>query len=327
VTVLVAAATGNGRAALIAFASSYALTLLAMNDTISSTRGISWRLHSSDVVTIFMYGVFVSVGSGLGAALLMLVRAAAVEAAGAEAAGGAILALDLSLKVLQTIGLAANLLVLQRAIRAMEHEGPAAGAQKAAFQMALMYSIVLPACIGLLLLQKPISSIVVPPDYLSAFQENVLWATLVAGVLTFRMFAIDTIFIISGRSVLTVVGPALTLSVAAILVPTIGYADGFSARSVFAATSIAAILGTIAAAMMARRALNFCWPIVDMLKTTLAASIMASVILYSPQANSMGSLLMLIVLGATVYIASIFMFNLCGLRTGFFVILNRAISR
>ena len=246
----------DGLAAACAFGVSNLATWLLFNDRFALLRE-ECRPDRAALRTILHYGAFIAVSSSITALFPVAVRYLPSHALGLGEVAGLMLAFDIGTKAIAMTGLTINLLALQGAISAIEHGGAEAGRAKASRQFSLVLLAVLPAGLLAILCQPYVAHFIVPPRYFDSYMETIGWAVAAALVVTFRTYAIDTVFMVARRSALSVAAPIITI-VAMIgatwpMVAVLGNKPATYAQAALAG----AVAGAVLAFVLAQRALRF----------------------------------------------------------------------
>jgi O-antigen/teichoic acid export membrane protein len=243
-------------AAAWAFALSNGVTYLLFNDRFVLLRGERGPDRRS-LRTLLHYGAFIAASSSLTALFPVAVRYVPSHALGLGEVAGLMLAFDISQKAIAMTGLMINLLALQGAISAMESGGVAAGREKATRQLSLVLLAILPTGLLAVVCQPWIAPYIVPPKYMDSYMAAIAWAVVAAVVLTFRTYAIDTVFIVARRSSMAIVGPIVTIVVTIGATGPLAAAVGARPEAYAEAAVIGSLAGAVVAFVLARRALAF----------------------------------------------------------------------
>jgi len=303
----------DGFAAASAFALANLLTYLLFNDRLALLRE-ERRPSTSALKTILHYGMFIAVSSSLTALFPVAVRLLPSHALGLAEVAGLMLAFDIGTKAIAMTGLTINLLALQGAISAMEHGGTDAGRQKASRQFSLVLTAVLPAGLLAVLCQPYIAHLIVPASYFDSYMAVIGWAILAALVITFRAYALDTVFIVARRSVLSIAGPIVTIvaTLAATwpMVALLGNRPSTYAQ----AAVVGALAGAGVAFALAQRALRF-----HVNLRELGHIVLALAALGLPQAllalsATLSTFLVAAALGCALFGATVITLDVAGLR-------------
>lgn len=316
-----AAATGQGEAALLGLALSFPLSLILADRRLPALpRGRAdpeaWRF-------LLRYGVFAGLATNLALMFPALLRTLAAGSLGLEAAGGALLGLDLSQKAVAVVGLAANVVLIQRAIRAAEFGGPAEQAAQAGRQIAAAAALVLPAALGFWLLRAPFADLVVRPDYRAGYDAVIGPASLAAGLLALRLFGLDSLFLASGRVRGAVLGPAAGLATALLLVLALPGAPG-PERLGWACLGGAAA-GTGVALLAVRRAAPVRWPLRDLGAVLAGCAAMAAVAQLLPARGGAAGLAQGLLACVPAYAGVVWALDAAGLRSALGARLRRGL--
>jgi O-antigen/teichoic acid export membrane protein len=243
-------------AAAWAFALANGLTYLLFNDRFVLLRG-ERATDSRALRTLLRYGVYIAASSSLTALFPVAVRYVPSQALGLGEVAGLMLDFDISTRAIAMTGLMINLVALQGAISAMESGGAAAGREKVTRQLSLVLLAILPAGVLAVVCQPWVAPYIVPPEYMASYKSAIVWAVVASVVLTFRTYAIDTVFMVARRSELSIVGPIVTIVVAIATAGPLTTVTGTGPETYAKAAVIGAIAGTIAAFVLARRAFAF----------------------------------------------------------------------
>jgi O-antigen/teichoic acid export membrane protein len=300
-------------AAAWAFALSNALTYLLFNDRFALLR----RERAPDgpaLRTLLHYGAFIAASASLTALFPVAVRYLPSHALGLGQVAGLMLAFDISTKAIAMTGLMINLLALQGAIHAMEKGGIAAGREKASRQLSLVLLAILPTGLLAIVCQPWIAPYFVPPKYMESYMAAIAWAVLAAIVLTFRTYAVDTVFIVARRSALSIVGPIVTIVVAVGASGPLAGVAGARPETYAEAAVIGAIAGTIVAFVLARRALAFRVDARELSRIVLALCVLALPLALVAANPSVWLFAAAAVAGCVLYAAVALALDIAGLR-------------
>jgi O-antigen/teichoic acid export membrane protein len=304
----------SASAVLIGLAVSFPVSLL-----IVSARRMQWpgwvrRPENGRRVLrqVFLFGLFAAVTTNLAMILPALQRIALVRALGASEAAGVALSFDLSQKAISVVGLAVNVVVMQASIRVAEFETDSAvQARQAGRQFALTLAVVAPAAVGFYLVGKPLAELAVRPEMRMNFLETLLPATITAGVLAFRMFSIDPLFLIRQKTFLGTYGAAVTA--VAMMFPLL--MSGLGVTAIGWTFALAMVLGVSVSLAILVMLGNMRWPWKDLTSIAIAclAMVLATTIL--PPMNPAASLASTFALAGGTYAVITLVADIAGIRT------------
>ena len=210
--------TNSAFLVMCSWALSFVIVLLAVGQIV----GIKQPRAAMDWKTfrfLFVFGIGITLSAIATAALQPLVRLLAPEFISLTDSGKLVLAMDISQKIIGVIGVSINVITLQATIRARELGEESIMLERTGMQLSVVLAVLVPTVLGFLMVRSEFTSIFVPEVYRDIFSSNVGWCMVAAGILGFRAFALDTIFVVLGRPYLGLIGPLAT--VAATLIATL----------------------------------------------------------------------------------------------------------
>lgn len=316
--IAVAFETHSGLATLLAFSASYPLTLaiFGLSDAKHLRRA---ELDRAKSMQLFRFGIFMAGTSAIAAILPLLMRGVFTATLGAQQAGGAILAFDVYMKLMQTIGLLVNLLFLQSVIRTSQLSPDGASRETQKF-LGISIGMLAPVTAGLFLTQESFSALFVPASYGNAFREVAPWAIATSALAAFRAYSLDSLFVLCQRTGIAITGSVIALAVAAMayVIPPPSFLS--VAQFYCVVFAIASAVGAAASASILRSSLRFRWRSRSSTIPLAAVALMLGVVPLVAVNQPLQALIARAAVGATVYISILLITNWCGLRTSFYSI-------
>ncbi|WP_407529338.1 lipopolysaccharide biosynthesis protein [Methylobacterium oryzisoli] len=240
-------------------------------------------------------------------------RGAVALTAGLTEAGYFALAADIGVRVFMTLGTALDVMLFQLAVRAEEAEGRAAGEAQVARNLALVAAILLPTAAGLWCVAPALEALAIPPAYRGHFTDFL--APLLPGfaATALLLFGLNPVFQIRRRT-RPVIAAAL-VGLAANAAGIAALSGPFGAIGVAAAQSLGAV---VALAFLSWRALTgpqrLRLPLSDLAGAVLATGLMTAALLPLRGLPPWLSLAASVPLGAALYAALAWRFDIAGLR-------------
>tara|TARA_R110000868_G_scaffold71514_1_gene209377 strand:+ start:204 stop:1652 length:1449 start_codon:yes stop_codon:yes gene_type:complete len=306
--------TGDGAASLFGLALSYPITLLLMN----RSKRISLPGQAFDGEQIWFlaqHGFFAATATILSMLLASVLRGLSISVLGLLQAGGLVLAIDLAQKAISVVGLAVNVVMMQRSIRSVEFESERDQTRQVGNHIAVAAALILPSSLGFFLIQGPFVELFVQPEYLESYWSSIGWACFGGGMLAFRQFAIDSLFVAFGKTTGAIAGPLVTIVSCVTAIWAIGTLHESSARSIAVAFALSSAIGAIVAIFALGRVRKIVWPLADMVKMIVAAAIMTGAFYLLPHGTSIGSLAAILLVCGLSYCLSALALDLAGLRS------------
>jgi len=202
--------TNSGFLVMCAWAFSFVIVLFTVGQIVGVKKPKA-EMDWSTFRFLFVFGIGITLSAIATAALQPLVRLLAPEFVSLTDSGKLVLAMDISQKIIGVIGVSINVITLQATIRARELGEEAIMLQRTGMQLSVVLAVLVPTVLGFLMIKPEFTSIFVPEVYRDVFSPNVGWCMLAAGILGFRAFALDTIFVVLGRPYLGLIGPLTTM--------------------------------------------------------------------------------------------------------------------
>lgn len=316
-TVFFAWLSGKGVIALLGMSLAFLLSL-----SFHYTSRLFGRLQlpqgdREQLAFIWRYGAFIALTAMLSAALPPVIRSLAVIGIGAADSAGLLFALDLSQKVIAAIGMVFSLMFLQYAIRAVESSPREVALRKVTVQTSGAAAVIFPAGLGLYLLQRDFAELLTPAPLMPTYTATIGLACLSASVYSFRSYGVDSLFMISGRSRLSVWGPLLTLIVAVLWIAGGAFMYGFSLNILLAGQVVGLLSGTVVSMYLAKKESSVSWPIRDFCLIGIGCAVMATAMRLVPGAPGYAHGIAATLAGGLAYAAFAWAANLCGLRSTF----------
>jgi O-antigen/teichoic acid export membrane protein len=284
------------------------------------------RAKSPETLRLFLaYGLPLIAANALYHLMPFANRAAVAAAAGFAESGYFSLAADIGGRIFSTFGAALDLLLFQIAVQAEEHHGAAAGEEQVARNAATVVALILPCAAGFWLVAPAVEAIVVPEAFRGHFAHYTL--ILLPGLFAGAMmnFALNPIFQIRRRT-----RPVIA---AALIGAAVNAAGVLALTGPFGASGIAAAqsLGLVAAfGFLCLRGLagpqRLRLPGRDLLAAFAATLAMTVLVLPLRGLKPWPSLAASVAVGALVYGALVWRFDIAGLRTAVAPRLRRAVA-
>lgn len=234
---------------------------------------------------------------------------------GLAEAGSFSLALDLSLKLVMTIGSALDLYLFQLAVRDDREKGAEAGRARLALNFGIVLAVLSPALVGLWLVMPSLEALVIAPAYRETFALHVL--LLLPGLFLFGMvqYAIHPAHQLASRTMPLVLAASAALAAAFLLLAI----SGAMPMPAFHLPGAALLAGMIVATFLLWRAIAEPPPIgwkAFLPRLLLALGAMVAVVLpiRIGLAPGLSALLASAGAGAVVYLAIGWLTNLAGVK-------------
>ena len=200
-----------------------------------------------DLVEIASYGSAMSLAGAVSAGIFTLARATSISLAGAAGSFPLLLAIDVGQRAFFSVGAAASLITFPDLVRTHTSGAKGAFAEAARSHLLLLWGTFFALLAAGLLAGRLVAS------YLGIRLDDphsTLVAIAACGLLAFRNFAIDAIFVVRADRLAVLIGPTLSLTsfgIFAVVSPNIGIWRG----DVGTALLGSAALGTLTAAVWA----------------------------------------------------------------------------
>lgn len=200
--------TESALVTMIAWAASFGIILVAFHNTPMrlSKSPIDWNI----LRFLLTFGVGASLSAMATTLLSPAVRMLAAGFIPLADTGKLMLAMDISQKIVGVLGVSISILTIQTTIRAKEFGNDELVRHRIGMQIPTVLAVILPSVIGFILLKDDFTTIFVPESYRDVFLANIVWCMAAAGALGFRMFALDSVFLILGRPYIGISGPVFT---------------------------------------------------------------------------------------------------------------------
>lgn len=311
ITVALARFFGTAAAALWGLSLSYVGALVLANFRDAARAVSRFSLHErSQVPFLLHYGIFAATAATMTSFLPAAIRMLTTQIVPDTAAGGMLLALDLSQKAILALGLAVNIILVQRSIRFAEFESSERQDEQNALQISVPFALLVPATMGFYMVQPSFEALAVPADYLLAYRESIGLACISASLMAFRSNGIDPLFVVAGRPLLSIIAPtvAFVVSFGYILIRG-GYA-GFSAILVPQGTAIGLVAGVAVSAVAVNYVRKLRWPLGDMVRTLVATAAMTLAMRVVNIPSPALHLIAAIIVGGVAYVTVALLLNL-----------------
>jgi O-antigen/teichoic acid export membrane protein len=247
------------------------------------------------------FGVGVAMAAIANTLLSPLVRLLAAEFITLSDSGKLMLAMDISQKIVGVIGVSINILTLQATFRAREFGEHEVVRQRIGMQLSVVVATILPAVVGFIAVQDGFTFIFIPDAYRDVFLPNIAWCMVAAGLLGFRAFALDSIFIVLGRPYTGLVGPLVTAAVTIASVFALTSLEDPSALLFSKALCFGVLAGSISSIIVARRLFHFSLDLPNLIRITVAAITMYASIQLVRFDNAIVDFAASVAVGAFVY--------------------------
>lgn len=302
--------SNNAFFVMCGWAASYA-AILAFTRSFGGSSALEptdWKTFSF----LLKFGVGVAMAAIASSLLSPLVRLLAAEFITLSDSGKLMLAMDISQKIVGVIGVSINIITLQATFRAREFGEHDVVKQRISMQIGIVVATILPVVIGFIAVQREFTAIFVPDVYRDVFLPNIAWCMAAAGLLGFRAFALDSIFIVLGRPYTGMVGPVLTALVTLTSAVAFILFEGPSALSFSKALFLGGATGSIASIFVARRLCPFPLDLPNLGRTVAAAIMMFASIQLVHFDHPLIALTVSVAVGAFVYGAILLASNAFG---------------
>ncbi|MFE1603046.1 lipopolysaccharide biosynthesis protein [Methylobacterium sp. ID0610] len=304
---------------------SQLLAVLAVRRALADPIPAGARARGPETLRLFLgYGLPLIAANAIYHLMPFANRAAVAAAAGFAESGYFSLAADIGGRIFSTLGAALDLLLFQLAVQAEEHHGAAAGEAQVARNAATVVALILPCAAGFWLVAPSVEAIVVPEAFRGHFTRYtlILLPGLFAGAL--MNFALNPIFQIRRRT-----RPVITAALIGACTNALGVlalAGPLGAHGIAAAQS----LGLVAACgFLALRGLTgpqrLRLPLRDIAGALAATGVMVAAVLPLRGLGPWASLGASVAVGAGVYGALVWSFDIAGLRAAVAPRLRRAV--
>lgn len=314
-SLIIASITGSGELTLIGLALSFPVALLIFN-----TKNLSKLLNTAPfdktrLKFIIHFGIFAAISSSVTASLPAIIRIFATSYLGLINSGGVVLALDISQKALAILGMVVNIVILQKAIKATEFGDTKQQSAQISNQIAIIAAFIIPGSVGFYMLQPTLIQYLIPLSYQENYIKSILWSTVCSGLLAFRLFAIDSIFIIIGKTLPSIIGPLTTIA-ATFLAIWIFTASDMEVTSIIPiAMATGLTIGIVASVIAINCSAAFSWPYLDLIKIFFCTLIMAIILNLMPSNTGITTTIFCILLAAATYILSALTLNTCNFKS------------
>jgi hypothetical protein len=315
ITVTLARVFGTATAALWGLSLSYlaALGIANFRDVAPAIARFSPH-ERAQLPFLLHYGIFAATAATMTSFLPAAIRMLTTQIIPDTAAGGMLLALDLSQKAILALGLAVNIVLVQRSIRFAEFESSERQDEQNALQISVPFALLVPAAMGFYLVQPAFEALVVPAGYLLAYRESIGLACVSAGLMAFRSNGIDPLFVVAGRPLLSIIAPSVAFIVSFIYILAKGKLGGFSANLIPEGTALGLVAGVIASAVAINYVRKLKWPLADLGRSLFATAVMALAMNLIDIASPVLQLVTAIAVGSVVYLAVALLVNLLKAR-------------
>jgi O-antigen/teichoic acid export membrane protein len=302
--------------AMCGWAASYGLVLLLTRNPLRQPP--TGEFDRATLSFLLKFGLGVTMAAVATAALSPLLRLVAAQLIPLDQSGKMMLAMDISQKIIGVLGVSINLLTLQATFRAKEFGDDKATSRRVSAQLSIVVAVVVPAVVGFAALSQSFTNLFIPTAYRDVYSQNIQWCMLAAGLIGIRAFALDSIFLVAGRSYLGITGPVATVLSSLLALLVLGSFQGYSTVVISQAMVAGALVGICVSILLGKRVLHFAiaWP--DIGKVLVASMLMYGMIALVPHFGDASFLAMATGIGVIAY--SLFMFgtNALGLQQMFY---------
>ncbi|WMJ70871.1 hypothetical protein [Stenotrophomonas sp. 24(2023)] len=206
---LVAHHYGDATLSITALAFSYAVSALVFGRMSHRMAPPPAGAPTEKLAAIFRYGTFISISSVATALFPALVRALALAWGNDADLAGNLLVIDLTQRILLAAGTVINIVILTKAIRLMDSRDVVASTHTQVLGTSLL---LLPCIAGFLVVYPQIGELFPPPALKDAFLASAFPATVSAGLIALRIYAIDPLFVISKKTHLAIWGTLVSIA-------------------------------------------------------------------------------------------------------------------
>ena len=313
----ISAFTGDPFAVMLGLGVGYLLSYLVL-DLRSRVFLFNFRAFEKEQFSFLLkYGGFAAFSTVLTSFFPAMVRFLTIHFLGLQKSGGVILAFDLSQKAVAVVGLAVNLVVLQKSTRVSEFGAASEKLRQTSLQIGVTSAFVCPAAVGFYSLHPLLGEFLVPKEYLDSYISNIGIASFCSAVLAFRMFALDALFFVSGKSILSVAGPICSILLGAVAIFVFGAAFGYEGWTVAAGICFGLVGGVLCSIAFARSAVKIVWPFREFAVIGLGCLGMYLVLSYCTYGVGGVNLIARLVVGSVFYCVWVFALDLFGVRSIF----------
>ncbi len=208
--VAVAIMTQSGICTLAGLCISYAMSNLIFRDRLSDLFVVP-ALDRTTSLALVRFGAVAALGTNIAMIVPAALRSVIVGLLGLSAAGGVMLALDISQRVFSTMGMALNLLHFQTLVRVIDAHSIADAIRKARGAIAIQAELFSWMVALLVLGAAPIGELLAPSNYEAEFISHLPTFAMLMAVLCFRQYAIDSLYIAFRRVKFIAIAPAIIL--------------------------------------------------------------------------------------------------------------------
>lgn len=307
--------TGSAFFTVAAWAASFLIVLVYFRDDASRLpkHSVDWGV----LRFLLTYGVGASLTAIATTLLSPTVRMLTAGFIPLADSGKLMLAMDISQKIVGVLGVTISILTIQTTIRAQEFGHFQLVRDRIGAQMPTVLAVILPSVVGFILLKDDFASIFVPESYRDIFLENIVFCMAASGALGFRMFALDSVFLILGRPYVAISGPVFTIfgTVCVILF----YIWNGDVTSVdFSKSLLAGSVGGVFFSIIAVRSLYaFTVEWRDIIKVFVATACMGTIVWMSTFDDRILRMAASVIFGSAAYCAVIVSLDALGFRNRF----------
>lgn len=314
--------TGKGLAAIIGLTASFPLTMLVMS-RLRVVPKFDGGGSYEQFIFLARYGVFSALATIVSLTLPTALRLLSTTAVGLVDAGGLLLAADLTQKAVSIVGLAVNIVVAQSSIRIAEFGSETAIRKQIKFQIGITLAFILPASLGFYLIQGSLMDSIITEDYHQSYSQSVFLFCIANGVLAFRMFGIDTIYIAIGKTQRAIWGPFVSVAVTAFFVTIATLVDAASPMTIALSYLAGVLFGACVSIMMLTGLCKIEWPVRDTLYILIATSAMTVVYLVPPMNNPPIDVTIRVALGGVAYGCIAYVLNIADVKGRLMIVLRK----
>lgn len=309
---VVAYLTNSAVFTMWAWVGSFIVILLCTKDPLRVDRDA--RFDWTSLAFMVKFGTGVAVSAVATASLAPLLRLIATHLIPLDEAGKMMLAMDIAQKVIGVLGVSISLLIFQATVRAREFGHDHIVKERITKQVSIVFALISASVVGYLCVGDAFSALFISSDYREIYDENIVWCMAAAGLIGFRSFALDTIFVVTGRSQLGIISPVMTGLIAVVATIVLGWFTGFSSVTFSQGMLIGGAGGVLVSFVLSRLALSYSVNWLEILKIATANLGMWGILRLSASAHGLSGLILSVVIGCCVFGIALFALDALGLR-------------
>lgn len=305
--------TGSGTAAIWGIALSFPVTMLILKGW-DSTRIPKFKWDREQVLFLARYGVFAAFATIASLLLPACLRLLAVGSLDLEAAGGMLLAADLSQKAISIVALAANIVLVQGSNRVAEFGSDSELTTRIRLQLAATAAFILPTAIGFLFVQNEFVTLFISEGYRATYWEAITPICVASGILAMRMFAIDSLFSTIGKTTGAIVGPLISIGTTVVIISVTSSLTTLTPSIFGYAYMLSVFIGALASILMLAKTRPVSWPLDEFTKIVVACMPLSLVLYIPSQESAWYDLVAKVAVGGVTYSTAAFVLNVCNIR-------------